>query len=352
MRNVLPWVRQHPWLTGSTLGAVTVLTVTLLGPEGRAARADGGIGRFIVEQLEMISVLLSLVGLVWFLVELLRRRPSLERRPRAARQPVVDRWHNPRPGHQYVPGRARRSPGEPRAAQTGVGGTATGRVGTVHEVPAAESAVNSAPTAAGTGVADDPFTGETHAERVAGDEHLAEPPTRRDHFPPRLALLHVDREVVGRGLPVEVTWAFENATSVSVDGVLEHPSRGSTTIVLPHSRAIEVVGHNAAGRTVARTRLVVVVPAPTIETVRLPAPPSIRLHVDVSSTIDAGRTASQHLDRLFAAQDSLRPVASDVVGPIGVPRALISWLRGVSHDLPPIRTAPARNVPHQKGSSS
>jgi len=315
----------HPWILLAGFLATVLLAVRLIGPAGRAAHVAGNFPAYASKNTENLLVALAIVCTVWLLYKLLLLSwhrwagAAVATRPRRGAA-STDRWPSSRAGHQYVPGSL------PHQR------TDASRVGRPDEVLEAHEALDGYPTGQGVGGATPQQasapTGDTSA---AGDSnHLSDEAPAR--LPPRLDFVTVDREVVGRGLPVEVTWSFTGADRVSVNGEDMHPAAGSTLLVLEHTGAVTLIAYNRFGRTSARSRLVIVLPVPAVSAVRLPAPPGIHLRVDVSGTISKGRTAGEHLEALFRNQDSLRPAPTAMLRPIGVPRRLINWLLTPSED--------------------
>lgn len=151
----------------------------------------------------------------------------------------------------------------------------------------------------------------------------------RPHTRPRLTQLEVGETVAGSGMPVTLTWAFDGARTVTVDGVTGYPSHGQTTITLERTRHVEVVGHNEIGSTTARSQVVTVIPVPRIDTLTLPQMPTVRLHADVRATVAAGETVRVRLNQAMDGQDRFRPVLAQKLQPIGVPTHFVRWLAAV-----------------------
>ncbi len=155
----------------------------------------------------------------------------------------------------------------------------------------------------------------------------------RPHTRPRLTRLDVSDRVAARGLPLTVSWSFEDARSVTVDGVTDLPPTGQTTVTLERTRHVEVVARNEIGATTVRTPVVTVVPATQLESPpalpalpALPAPPTFRLHADVTAAMASAEDVRARLARAMDAQDRFRPVLAQQLQPIGVPTHFVRWL--------------------------
>ncbi len=165
------------------------------------------------------------------------------------------------------------------------------------------------------------------ARRPPGEHHpdtgatFARPDTR-----PRLARLDVSDRVAAAGLPLTVSWAFDGAQTVTVDGVPDLPAEGRTTVTLDRTRHIEVVARNEIGTTTVRTPVVTVVPVPRLEALPALTGPTLRLHADVTATIAAGAGVRARLAQVMDAQDRFRPVLAQRLQPIGVPTHFVRWL--------------------------
>lgn len=148
----------------------------------------------------------------------------------------------------------------------------------------------------------------------------------RPHTRPRLARLEVGQTVVCAGTPVTLTWAFEGARTVSVDGVSGYPAQGQTTVLLDRTRHVEVVGSSELGSTTVRSRVVTVIPVPRMDALTVPDMPVVRLHADVRATVAAGESVRARLMEAMDAQDRFRPVLASRLQPIGVPTHFVRWL--------------------------
>lgn len=151
----------------------------------------------------------------------------------------------------------------------------------------------------------------------------------RPHTRPRLVSLELGEKVVATGMPVAVSWHFEGARSVSVDGVEGHPAEGTTVVTLQRTRHVEVVGHNEIGSCTVRTPVVTVVPLPRIVSVSVPRMPAVHLHADVRASLAAAESVRSRLDRAMDAQDRFRPRTVQSLQPIGVPAHFVRWLASV-----------------------
>ncbi|PPK91913.1 hypothetical protein CLV92_12032 [Kineococcus xinjiangensis] len=150
---------------------------------------------------------------------------------------------------------------------------------------------------------------------------------------PVLRHLSVEPAVTCQGLPVQVSWSFEHAVEVTVDGRGGFPPTGSTQLLVEESRAIPVIGRNGLGERPEWTELVVVLPMPRIDTLTVPAPPQVRLRADVSALLDA-RPATWALQKLYAEQDGVRPLAPPPqLQPMLTPAPLWRWWQGATRQV-------------------
>ncbi|WP_432502790.1 hypothetical protein [Kineococcus arenarius] len=327
------WLRRHLYLCFVVLAGcwyyVDACVRALSGP-GERLDAVGDATRTLL-------VWWAIACIAWLVHRLLAYQWALQQvhRPPAPPKPTAPRG-GARPSNRYPTGDAGQRYEARRNRAAGTATTGGAPTGDAHGTP--------------TGGAATPEPGErlvdedhVHAYGPATTSDPATEPQNHDEergprTPPRVLMLHVDRSVVAHEMPVVVSWAFEGADDVVVQGVPGHPATGSTPVVLPLSGAIEVTAVNATARTTVHTGIVQVVPRPVVEAVQVPSPPSIRLHADVSSSVDAGRSAAQRLDALFSAQDAGRPAASAALSPIGLPPAVVRWLRGSREEDAPFPT--------------
>ncbi len=168
-------------------------------------------------------------------------------------------------------------------------------------------------------------------EPGAEPEPVAEPaPVAAPLERPRAYRIEVSEVRVTEGSPVTVTWSFEGADSVVVDGRTGFPSHGQTTVALRHTRAVVLIGANAAGVTAVTTPEVEVAAqrAPVPPPGPRPLPPLQRLQVDLRGSANGAESVLGHLDRVMAAQDRMRPYQEVRLTPIGVPASFTRWLRG------------------------
>ncbi len=148
----------------------------------------------------------------------------------------------------------------------------------------------------------------------------------RPHTRPRLVRLDVSETVISAGTAVRLTWAFEGARTVSVDGVAGHPTHGQTSVLLDRTRQVEVVASSELGSTTVRSRMVTVIPIPRISALSVPDVSVVGLHADVQATVAAGDSVRAKLKEAMDAQDRFRPVLAERLHPIGVPTHFVRWL--------------------------
>lgn len=151
----------------------------------------------------------------------------------------------------------------------------------------------------------------------------AAPPQER----PRALRIEVNEVRVAEGTPVTVTWSFEGADCVVVDGRTGFPSHGQTTVALRHTRSVVLIGANAAGVTAVTTPQIEVVPEPAPPPAAVAMPPVQRLQLDLRGHAEGAATVLARLDEVMRAQDDLRPYTAAPVRPLGVPSSFTRWLR-------------------------
>ena len=151
------------------------------------------------------------------------------------------------------------------------------------------------------------------------------PPLER----PRALRIEVNEVRIAQGSPITVTWSFEGADSVVVDGRTGFPSHGQTTVALRHSRSVVLIGANAAGVTAVSTPEIEVVPEPEPAPERGPVPmPAVqRLQLDLRGNAAGADSVLARLDDVMRAQDRLRPYTPAPLRPLGVPSSFTRWLR-------------------------
>lgn len=121
------------------------------------------------------------------------------------------------------------------------------------------------------------------------------------YLAPGLSLEVSTRRTI-RELPVHLTWQAPNADSVRISELPgTYPASGSVDVYLPTTRDIVVTASNRGGHVEKRTHVIQVLPTPTLEVVRTPAPPSIRLHANVN--VGLNWSQEQVLTRLDAVLD-------------------------------------------------
>lgn len=179
-------------------------------------------------------------------------------------------------------------------------------------------------------------TRQADAERRENVAETAEPPVvtcrhgvrAEEQSPveqaPVLRALSVSHNIVRPGSSVGVTWCFEHASDVVVDGRRGYPACGEALVRIDRSRAVEVMGRNRHVSTPVATSTVVATAVPQLDLPSVSAPPPIALHMDVAATVGAGAGApiAARLDALWAAQDRLRPQTPTPAGLVGIPASL------------------------------
>jgi hypothetical protein len=145
--------------------------------------------------------------------------------------------------------------------------------------------------------------------------------------PPVLRALAAASPIVPPGAEVSVTWCFEHAHDVVVDGWPGYPSCGEARVRIDATRRIEVVGRNRYGVTPAATPAVVAMTMPKVSLPSVQPPPPVTLQVDVAAAVAAPSAITQQLDGFWATQDALRPRPAAPAGLVGVPSSLVDRLR-------------------------
>ena len=144
---------------------------------------------------------------------------------------------------------------------------------------------------------------------------------------PVLRSLSVSHTIVRPGSSVLVTWCFEHARDVVVDGAAGHPPCGEALVRIDESRRIDVVGRNRFSTTPAATPAVAAVDVPQLNLPTSSAPPPVTLHAEVAATVGAPAPVTQRLDAFWATQDALRPQFQPPPRFVGVPASLVESLR-------------------------
>lgn len=144
---------------------------------------------------------------------------------------------------------------------------------------------------------------------------------------PVLRSLSVSHAIVRPGSRVNVTWCFDNAQDVVVDGLVGQPACGDALVEINSSRRVEVVGRNRRGSTPLATPMVVAVAAPQLDLPTIASPPPVALHADVAATVGAPTSITQRLDDFWATQNTLRPQLHAPARLVGVPAPVINGLR-------------------------
>ncbi len=181
---------------------------------------------------------------------------------------------------------------------------------------------------------------QADAERREAPAESTEPPlvTCRHGVPtggetpveqaPVLRALSVSHNIVRPGSSVSVTWCFEHASDVVVDGRRGYPACGEALARIDRTRPVEVIGRNRHGSTPVATSAVVATAVPQLHLPTVSAPPPVTLHLDVAATVGAGAPIARRLDALWAAQDGVRPRRPAPTGLVGVPASLRARLGG------------------------
>jgi len=148
-----------------------------------------------------------------------------------------------------------------------------------------------------------------------------------DRQVPVLRSLSVSHTIVRPGSSILVTWCFEHARDVVVDGGSGHPPCGEALVRVDESRRIDVVGRNRFSTTPSATPVVVAVTVPQLDLPTVTAPPPVSLHADVAATVGAPSSVTQRLDAFWATQEALRPRLEASPRFVGVPESLVESLR-------------------------
>ncbi|SHG42253.1 hypothetical protein [Geodermatophilus nigrescens] len=151
---------------------------------------------------------------------------------------------------------------------------------------------------------------------------------------PVLRALSVSHTIVRPGSAVLVTWCFEHARDVVVDGRGGHPPCGEALVHVHASRRIEVTGRNRFSTTPAATPVVVAVAVPQLDLPTVAAPPPVSLYADVAATVGAPSPVTQRLDAFWATQDALHPRIEVTPRLVGVPGSLVDSLRRATRKDP------------------
>jgi hypothetical protein len=144
---------------------------------------------------------------------------------------------------------------------------------------------------------------------------------------PGLRALSVSHAIVRPGANVSVTWCFEGARDVVVDGRPGYPFCGEALVPVHHTRRVELVGRNWSGATPVATAAVVAMDVPQVHLPPVDAPPSVNLRTDVAASVAAAAPITRRLDDFWATQNNLRPRLETPGRLVGVPTTLIEGLR-------------------------
>ncbi|MGY1784696.1 hypothetical protein [Geodermatophilus sp. SYSU D00698] len=144
---------------------------------------------------------------------------------------------------------------------------------------------------------------------------------------PVLRAISVSHTIVRPGSEVLVTWCFEHARDVLVDGHPAHPPCGEALVRIDASRRVDVTGRNRFTTTPAATPVVAAVAVPQLDLPSVAAPPPVSLRADVAATVGAPSPVTDRLDAFWATQDALRPRIEVSPRLVGVPDSLLDSLR-------------------------
>ena len=86
--------------------------------------------------------------------------------------------------------------------------------------------------------------------------------------PPVLRALSVSHHIVQPGSGVSVTWCFEHADDVVVDGLRGYPACGEAPVRIRSTRSVEVIGRNRTVETPCATSTVVATSVPPLQPAR------------------------------------------------------------------------------------
>ncbi|WP_029433110.1 hypothetical protein [Blastococcus sp. URHD0036] len=149
--------------------------------------------------------------------------------------------------------------------------------------------------------------------------------------PPVLRALSVSHHIVQPGSAVSVTWCFEHADDVVVDGLRGYPACGEAPVRIRSTRSVEVIGRNRTVEAPASTSTVVATAVPPLQPPRDTPAPSVALRVDVAATVGAGAPVAARLDALYQAADRRRRSAAVLPGGlVGLPSTLRGRLGEIS----------------------
>ena len=154
---------------------------------------------------------------------------------------------------------------------------------------------------------------------------LAEPV--RTGQPPALMALAVSQPVVRPGGTVQISWCFDNATDVDVDGRPGHAACGEALVRIDTSRRVEVIGRNTWATTPVATPTVVALGTGELHLPTVAAPPPVALRTDVAVTAAVPPSVAGQLDEFWATTDRLRPRLDASPSLVGVPASVIDDLR-------------------------
>lgn len=147
--------------------------------------------------------------------------------------------------------------------------------------------------------------------------------------PPVLRALGVSHFVVAPGADVSVTWCFDGAREVVVDGQLGHPACGEARVRIDRTRRVDIVGSNQFGTSPAATASIVAVAPHEAVLPAVAAPPAISLRTDVATSVAGGPSATQLLDRFWANRDDAHAGIPATPRLVGVPESVVHRLRRI-----------------------
>ncbi|WP_347057383.1 hypothetical protein ABC795_11810 [Blastococcus sp. HT6-30] len=139
---------------------------------------------------------------------------------------------------------------------------------------------------------------------------------------PVLRALSTSHTLVRPGSDVSVTWCFEGARVVEIDGRPGNPSCGEALVRVDTTRRIPVVGSNRHGSTPVATASVVAMSMPQLDLPTVDSPPIVSLRADVAAHVGAAPQVTRRLDDFWQTQDSVRPSLAAPPRLIGAPPRL------------------------------
>ena len=123
---------------------------------------------------------------------------------------------------------------------------------------------------------------------------------------PILRALATSHTLVRPGSDVSVTWCFEDARDVEIDGRRGHPACGEALVRVEQTRRVPVTGINRHGTTPVATPSIVAMAIPQLDLPTVDSPPIVSLRADVTAALGATTSATRCLDDFWQTHDSLR----------------------------------------------